>query len=358
MTYERPNIARMTGYTPGEQPDGGGVIKLNTNENPYPPSDAVMRALQTIDGDALRRYPHPDALAFRRAAAELHGVEADRIIATNGGDELLRLVITTFVEPGKPIGITRPSYSLYPVLAAIQDAPLATVDLHDDWSMPEDLARQWNDAGAQLAFIVNPHAPSGTLYGVELLKQIAGAFAGVLVIDEAYADFVDPDLNYSSIDLTKQYDNVVLLRTMSKGYSLAGLRFGYGIGSKGLIETMTTKTKDSYPTDAIAQALAGAAIGDQPGAAETWQAVRGERRRLTAELVTLGFGVSRSQSNFVLATIPPAVAGGAKGLYEALKSRNILVRYFDSERLTDKLRISVGSPEENTALLKALRELM
>ena len=178
------------------------------------------------------------------------------------------------------------------------------------------------------------------------------------MIDEAYVDFVDPQHDYSAVELTKTLDNVVLLRTMSKGYSLAGLRFGYGIGSAGLIETMQTKTKDSYPTDAVAQAVATAAITHQAAASQTWSSVRAERRRLSAELITLGLAVGPSQSNFVLATVPGSVTGGAKGLYEALKQKNILVRYFDADRLRDKLRISIGTPDQNTALLKAIRELV
>jgi histidinol-phosphate aminotransferase len=158
MPYERPNIARMSGYVPGEQPAALDVVKLNTNENPYPPSEAVMTALQNVTTEHLRRYPPPTARRFCEVAAAAHGVEPQNIIATNGGDELLRLLITTFVEPGKPIGVDDPSYSLYPVLAAVHDSPVVRVALNEDWSLPDDYARQMNDAGVQLAFIVSPHA--------------------------------------------------------------------------------------------------------------------------------------------------------------------------------------------------------
>lgn len=355
MTYERPNIASMTGYTPGEQPDGGPVVKLNTNENPYPPGDAVMAVLRSFDAETLRRYPNPSARAFREAAAELHGTAADQIIATNGGDELLRLLITTFVEPGRPIGTAKPSYSLYPVLAAVHDSPIAAVDLNDDWSASDDLADRWNDAGAQLAFFVNPHAPSGRLTSAEALANIANRFNGVLVIDEAYVDFVDPTLSHDCVALAKRFDNVVLLRSMSKGYSLAGLRFGYGIGSANLVEPMETKTKDSYTTDAVAQALATAAITHRHGAAETWAKVREERRRVTDSLAELGLKAPPSESNFVLAAVPETLAGGANAVYQTLKARGILVRWFNADRLRDKLRITIGTPDENNALLTALR---
>lgn len=355
--YERDNVAAMSGYVPGEQPTSRDVVKLNTNENPYPPSERVMAALRDVDAEALRRYPNPTARGFRERAAGLHEVDPDQVIATNGGDELLRLLITTFVDPGRPIGYPEPSYSLYPVLAAVHGSPVHRVALNADWSLPADLADQMNAAGVQLTFVVNPHAPSGTLTDVSALGRLAEGLDGVLVIDEAYVDFVDPGLAHDAVELVRGggLDNVVLLRSLSKGYSLAGLRFGYGIGPAGLIEPMLSKTKDSYNTDVVSQRLAEAAIGDPEAAARSWAAVRDERARLTVELTALGFVVPASQSNFVLATAPD---GRAAELYEALKARGIVVRYFDDERLGDKLRITVGTGAENDALLGALRELL
>ena len=183
MSYERPNIRRMHGYTPGEQPQSGNPVKLNTNENPYSPASAVIEAARSIDPEALRRYPSPTSAVFRAEAAGAHGVHPDNIVCTNGGDELLRLAITTFVEPGRPIGMAEPSYSLYPVLAAIHDSPVERVELAPDWSMPEDFARRMNDAGVQLTFLVNPHAPSGTLYTTEEIAGLACDLDGVLLID-------------------------------------------------------------------------------------------------------------------------------------------------------------------------------
>lgn len=384
MGYERPNIAAMSGYTPGEQPTGDRLIKLNTNENPYPPCDAVMAVLRDFPAQRLRRYPSPAAAAFRRVAAAMHTLTPEHIVPTNGGDELLRLVITTFVEPGRPIAMAEPSYSLYPVLAQIHDSTMVRIDLADDWSLPTDLAARVLDAGAKLLFIVNPHAPSGTLTDVAALAELAARLqkSAVLVVDEAYVDFVDPSLRYDATALVRRFDNVVLLRTLSKGYSLAGLRFGYGLAAPSLIEPMLTKTRDSYNTDAIAQAVAEAALTHRDAAASTWQAVRSERARLTAALRQRGFTVPPSQSNFILAT-PPSVAptapqaasshregadhrsprqaaGGTPGpplarrLFESLKARQVYVRYFDQDRLRDKLRITVGTPAENDALLAAL----
>lgn len=356
MTFERSNIEKMHGYTPGEQPDELSTIKLNTNENPYPPSPQVSAALTAIDSAALRRYPPPTAIQFRQAAAARHGLSASNIVPTNGGDELLRLALTTFVDSGECVVTTRPSYSLYPVLTCIQDCKLLEIPLQEDWSMPIDFLQQAATANAKMIILVNPHAPSGRLLPCSYLAQLAENFDGVLLVDEAYVDFIDPELGYDSTALIKQHSNILILRTLSKGYSLAGLRFGYGIGAESLISPMLYKTRDSYNTDYIAQKLATAAIESVDYARGTWEQVRQQRQRLFEELQSLGLAVMPSQSNFLLATIPATI--GAQALYQSLKSRNILVRYFDQERLRDKLRITVGSADENAALLSALKGLV
>lgn len=357
MSYERDTIARMSGYLPGEQPARTVVAKLNTNENPYPPCDAVMDSLRGIGGDALRRYPSAMADGFRAEAARVHGLAPENVIATNGGDELLRLAITTFLEPGDQLGIAEPGYSLYPVLAALNASPLFRVPLADDWSLPADSAERWNDAGIRLAMLVNPHAPSGRLTPVAAIEPIARAFRGVLLLDEAYVDFIDPELGYDSTPLVRDLPNVLLLRTMSKGYSLAGLRFAYGLGAATLIEPMLTKTKDSYNVDAVSQTLATASLRHRDEAARTWQAVRAERTRLAAALADRGYACPPSQTNFLLATVPPAHAGNAQAVYRALADDGIYVRWFDQDRLRDKLRITVGTPQENDALLAALARI-
>lgn len=362
MPYERSNIAAMSGYMPGEQPAGDRLVKLNTNENPYPPCDAVMAVLRDFPAQRLRRYPSPTAAGFRQVAAAMHGLSPENVVPVNGGDELLRLVITTFVEPGRPIAMAEPSYSLYPVLAQIHGSPMVRIPLADDWSLPRDLAQQVLEAGAKLLFLVNPHAPSGALTDVAALAELAAALrnSAVLVVDEAYVDFVEPALKHDAVALVRRLDNVVLLRTMSKGYSLAGLRFGYGLGAASLIEPMLAKTRDSYNTDAIAQALAQAALMHRDAAARTWAAVRSERDGLTAALRQRGFNVPPSQSNFLLAAVPQKAGGGpadpptARRIFESLKARQVYVRYFDQDRLRDKLRITIGTPAENAALLDAL----
>ena len=361
MSYERDNVKKMQGYSAGEQPQSSDVIKLNTNENPYPPGPLVASALAAVCVDDLRRYPPPTALKLRRAVAALHKLDEEQVIITNGGDELLRLAIATFVSPQESIGVATPSYSLYEVLANAHGCAYETLDLADDWTPPDTIAEQLNARQVKMAFLVNPHAPSGTLLPVTRIREIALAFKGVLVLDEAYVNFIDPGLAYDSSQLLQECDNLLILRTFSKGYSLAGLRMAYGLGASSLISPMLYKTRDSYNTDYIAQQLAQAAIEDQAYAATTWQRVREDRQKLLRGLAALGFSCPSSQSNFLLATAPAGIS--ARHIYEGLKEAGILVRYFDQPRLVDKVRITVGTPEENaalmdtlTALLKTLRE--
>lgn len=356
LNYERDNIRNMKGYVSGEQPERPDIIKLNTNENPYPPTPAVGEALRGIHIENLRRYPPPTALPLRQALANLHDIEASGIIVTNGGDELLRLLLATFVAPDEKIATASPSYSLYEVLANAHGCTMVNYPLQADWSLPVDFAERMNADGIKLCFVVNPHAPSGTLVNVETLGALAAKFKGVLVIDEAYVDFVDPSLSYSTLPLIAAYENVMILRTFSKGYSLAGLRMAYGLGSRSLVDPMQYKTKDSYNTDLIAQKLAKAAIEDQAYAAATWQKVRNERTRVREALVTMGFEIPTSQSNFLLARVPAEQS--AESLYLALKTAGILVRFFNVPELQDRLRITIGTAEENDRLLHSLKGLI
>ena len=367
--HERPGLRELSGYVPGEQPAGG--VKLNTNENPYPPPPAVAEALARFPVERLRRYPPAAGDPFRAAAARVHGVDPNEIVATNGGDELLRLALATYVEPGEPVAITPPTYSLYRVLIRLHGARPAELPLTDDWTLPERFAERLNQAGARLAMLVNPHAPSGRLLDRATIEAVAAAYEGVLLVDEAYVDFVDPAHAHDLVPAIHDHPNLLILRTLSKGYSLAGLRFGYGLGPAALLEPMATKTKDSYNVDALAVELAAAAIGSREWAAENWANVRAERERLRTGLAGLGLPALPSETNFVLVSIPAAARlarpgdageGGegtaANALYRALKGRGVHVRWFDEPRLRDRLRISVGTPEENDRLLATLADLL
>jgi histidinol-phosphate aminotransferase len=358
MSYERDNIRQMTPYQWGEQPETEDILKLNTNENPYPPSPAVQQALDRFTVDQLRRYPPPTADGLRRRLADLHEVAMDNIVVTNGGDEALRLALTTFVAPGSGFGMLEPSYSLYSVLASIQDAVIVRQNLDDDWDLPRDFAHQMNEAGANLCCIVNPHAPSGTLLDPDRIGRLANDLNGVLLVDEAYVDFVDPALRHDLVRLIDAFDNLLLLRTFSKGYSLAGLRLGYLLGAPGLIEPILTKTRDSYNVNGISQRLGEAAIGDRAYAEETWRRVRTARRSLRERLQDLGFSVGSSQTNFLLAEVPLDAPKSAQEIYQALKNEGILVRYFGHPALEDKLRVTVGSEKDNERLTNALARLL
>ena len=361
MSYERDNIRRMRGYAYGEQPDDPDVVKLNTNENPYPPSPGVAAVLRAFDADRLRRYPPPTAAPFRALAAERLGLAPEQVLATNGGDEALRLAVTAFVAPGAAFAMADPSYSLYEVLAQVQDCHVEPVPMAEDWTLPADFAERVNAVGARLTCIVNPHAPSGALVGTEELARLADALDGVLLIDEAYVDFVDPELEHDATPLLREFDNVLLLRTLSKGYSLAGLRFGFLAGHAGLIEPMATKVRDSYNQDVLAQELALAAFRDEAHAGATWRRVREERVRLRTALLARGFDVPPSQANFVLATPPGrdrGVIAEAVTVFERLRAHGIVVRHLDHPRVSRALRITVGTPAENDALLAALDEIL
>jgi histidinol-phosphate aminotransferase len=345
--FVRPTIRSMDGYTPGEQPVAGDrVIKLNTNENPYPPSPKVLQAIAAIDADTLRRYPNPTADQFRDAAAKLLNVGADMIIAGNGSDDILTIATRTFVPPGGSIAFPEPTYSLYPVLAQLEEARSAVVSWENDFALPIDALVATK---ANAIYLANPNAPTGTFVAPAKVAELARRFDGPVLIDEAYADFADENC----LALVRDFPNIIISRTLSKAYSLAGLRFGYAVAQPQVIAEMM-KVKDSYNTDAISIIAATAAIEDQQYAKSTWDRIRSERNRLSAELARLGWSVLPSRANFVLATVP---TGRGSEAYLALKQRGILVRYFNLPGLTDKVRITVGKPDENNALLAAIKAI-
>ena len=344
MGYLRKNIEAMTAYTPGEQPQGDArVTKLNTNENPYPPSPRVLEALRALDPERLRKYPDPMANKVRDLVARRFGVGREQVLCANGSDELLRMVVTAFVGEGETVAYPVPTYSLYPVLAAVAGARAMEIPSPEDFSLPADALAK---AKARLLFLCNPNAPTGVWTEPEVVARLADRFKGVVVVDEAYADF-GPG---SGIPVYKGTRNILVFRTLSKSYSLAGLRFGFAVGPEPLI-TGLAKVKDSYNCDAVSIELAAAALADEAHMRAGVEKICAERRRLAERLAALGFGVTPSEANFLLARAPD---GEAQGWYEALKARGILVRYWKGPRLDDKLRITVGTPEENDRLLAAL----
>jgi histidinol-phosphate aminotransferase len=339
----------LDGYVPGEQPAPGvRVVKLNTNENPYPPSPRVMEAVRAVPAHALQRYPRPMADEFRAAASRVLGVEPEAILAGNGSDDILTIATRTFLAPGESLAYPEPTYSLYPVLASLQDARVVTVPWGEGWSLPTQALVK---TGARAIYLANPNAPSGTAVPIAAIEELARAFQGVLLVDEAYVDFADA----SCLEIVRRLSNVVVSRTMSKSYALAGVRFGFAIAHPDVIREMA-KVKDSYNCDAISIAAATAAIEDQEYARGTWGLVRAERERLTRGLESVGWRVLPSQANFVLATVP-GERGAAARVHADLKKHGVLVRFFNLPGLDDKLRITVGTPADTDALLATLREI-
>ncbi|MCF7972365.1 MAG: histidinol-phosphate transaminase [Phycisphaerae bacterium] len=346
MTYFRDNINEMTGYTPGFQPKAADVVKLNTNENPYAPSPRVLEALKNLAPETLRRYPDPVGQAFREAAATLHGLSPDSILCCNGGDDLLTLAFRAFCDETRPVAYPVPTYTLYAVLARIQNCAAAEVPFGDHFSLPDKLAH----VGAPLTIVCNPNAPTGTLIRPNVLADLAGQIKGVLLIDEAYGDFAETNC----LDLVRTLDNVILLRSMSKGYSLAGIRFGYAMAHPDLIAGLM-KVKDSYNVDAMTLAAATAAIQDQAHFQANVKKTKAARAILTQDLRNLGLDVLDSQTNFVLARSPDFPAADLHG---QLAAQHIFVRYFKLPGLADKLRITVGTPDQNTRLIQAMKEIL
>lgn len=336
------NVRALKAYTPGEQPRDPGVIKLNTNENPYPPSPKVAEALRAFDPARLRLYPDPVFTAPRRRIAELHGCSPEQVFIGNGSDETLSLCTRAFVEPGTGgIGYFDPSYSLYPVLADIRGARRLPVGLGPgfSWRMPEE------GYDASLFFLTNPNAPTGIRYEKGAIAAFCRGFRGVVVIDEAYADFADE--NCLDIALAPGNGNTLVSRTFSKSYSLAGLRFGYLVGPEPLIAALY-KIKDSYNMDALSQAAGLAALNDQAHMLANVAKIRATRARFTAALRGLGWRVCESQANFVFARPPD---GDAARVFAALRRIPILVRHFPGPATGEYLRISIGTDAQMDALL-------
>jgi len=342
-TRIRASVQNMTPYAPGEQPRLPNIVKLNTNENPYPPSPAVGQALATLDPAELRLYPDPGCTALRSVLATLHRCDASQILVANGSDEALRLSADAFVENNGSIGYFDPSYSLYPVLSAMRGVPSRPVDIWPDmtWHMPPDYS-------ASLFYLTNPNAPTGMLFNKAKVRAFCEHFPGVVLIDEAYVDFAREDC----LDLALSLPNVLVCRTLSKSYSLAGLRLGYLVGSADLVGALH-KLKDSYNIDRIAQAAATAALQDQPWMHANVRRIQTTRTRLTQELRGLGWQVCESESNF-LWTLPSGKTSA--DVFEALRRRAIIVRYWPGPRIGSYIRITIGTDEQIDLLLAALRE--
>ena len=360
----RPLVRSLHAYVPGEQPKIRGLIKLNTNENPYPPSPKVLAATKAAVDGRLRLYPDPSAHALRAELARLHGCGPENIIVGNGSDELLALAVRTFAEPAKQAGgppallsastvqYFWPSYSLYPVLADTHAAAKNPVPLAEGFAMPSvaDLKRgqRW-DFKAALTFVTTPNAPSGRGFATSELGALCSAMRGVVVLDEAYVDFSEEH----ALALALEHPHVLIARTFSKAYSLCFQRIGYFVGHANLVAALD-KMRDSYNVNGLGQVAALATLGDLGHYRRNFRRIIATRERLRRELIGLGFEVLPSRTNFLLMR-PPRPA--AVEWLRHLRDRKILVRWFSAPELSPFLRITVGSDREADALLKAVRRI-
>lgn len=373
QTLIRPLVRGLHPYVPGEQPKIKGLIKLNTNENPYPPSPKVLAATRTAVDGRLRLYPNPTAQLLRDKLARLHGCRPDNILVGNGSDEVLALAVRTFVdpevgqasrlpardEPPAPpcskslVQFFTPSYSLYPVLADIHGAARNAVPLPSDFTLPSlaDLkrARQW-DFRAALSLVTTPNAPSGHGYTTAQLDELCRAQKGVLLLDEAYVDFA----SQNAMSLALKYPHVLVARTFSKAYSLCFQRVGYCVGHPDLIAALH-KIRDSYNVNGLGQVAALATLDDLPRYRTNFRKIIATRERLSRELGVLGFQVFPSQTNFILVR-PPKYP--ARVWLQKLRDRKILVRWFSDPLVQDYLRITIGTPQEAAALVKAAKAVL
>ena len=357
----RPLVHELHAYVPGEQPKIRGLIKLNTNENPYPPSPKVLAAVKAAVDGRLRLYPNPTAEKLRIKLAKLHGCKPENIIIGNGSDEVLALAVRAFVEPNPKFKVQSPksvvqyftpSYSLYPVLADIHGAAKTAVPLNPDFSIPSmpELKRgdQW-DFNAALTFVTTPNAPSGRGYETAELEKLCRAQKGVVVLDEAYVDFA----NENALKLALTFPHVLVARTFSKAYSLCFQRVGYFVGHRELIAALD-KIRDSYNVNGLGQIAAEATLDDLKFYHANFKKIIATRAWISRELTKLGFRVLPSQANFLLAK-PPLFP--AQAWLQKLREQKILVRWFSAPEVSDYLRITIGTPAEAEALVQAVRRL-
>jgi histidinol-phosphate aminotransferase len=343
--FVRPHLKDVAGYVPGEQPQGGKFIKLNTNENPYPPSPKVLAAMSDF-GERLRKYPDPSATAFRRMASQVLNVTPEQIVCGNGSDEILAMIVRLFLGPQDLAVWAKPTYLLYETLVRLQGAKFRSYAYESDWTLPDELF----NSGAKLIFIANPNSPSGTCFDLLQLRSIIERASCPIVIDEAYADYA----GRSAACLVQDYPHLLVSRTLSKSYALAGLRFGYVVANEEIVTHLHT-LRDSYNCDAVSIALATAAMGDQEWLKDNVQRVVEERQRLELRLAEMGLTVQSSQANFVWCQHPQQ---RDREIYQELKNRQILVRFMDYGSPWVGLRITVGTPQQNQVLLGQLEQIL
>jgi histidinol-phosphate aminotransferase len=353
MSYFRKNIEQMSGYTPGEQPKVDSLIKLNTNENPYPPSPKVLAVLKDYDYSKLRLYPNPTADTLRNQIANMFNLHRENIIVGNGSDDILTMSVRSFVgEKGKAACFT-PTYSLYPVLTQIQNAEIIEIPLvGDNFIFPKELLDTKSEIfrsieNTKLFFIARPNAPTGTDIDLKSLDSFCSLYKGIVFIDEAYVDFSE----FSAFSLLEKHQNIIISRTLSKSYSLAGLRLGWAMASSEIISGMM-KVKDSYNVNSLSQLLAIEALKDTDYFNSIVKKINKTKNYLIQELNNLGYNILASQANFLFAKVPNKKA---KTLFEYLRNNKIIVRFFPGKVTGEYIRITIGTDEEIEILLNIIK---
>ncbi|MEZ5573321.1 MAG: histidinol-phosphate transaminase [Halioglobus sp.] len=343
-------VKSLTPYVPGEQPQLEKLVKLNTNESPYPPSPKVLAAIRNVSADALRRYPDPESMLLRRAIAARNDIAPEQVFVGNGSDEVIALAFLALLKHQLPLYFPDVTYSFYPVWSSLFDIAYRTVPVAQDFSIDPETYPAINGG----IIIPNPNAPTGIVMSLAAVRQLLQRSSdSVVVIDEAYIDFGGE----SAVQLLNEYDNLLVVQTLSKSRALAGLRVGFAMGNTALIEALgrVKNSFNSYPLDAISQQAALASIDDEDHFRTSCERVIASRESVSARMESLGFQVLPSGANFIFASHPHK---SAKALFTGLRERGIVVRYFDKPRIDNFLRISIGAEQDNTELLNALAELL
>jgi len=341
MSFFRKNIVELEPYIPGKQPKEN-IVKLNANENPYPPSPKVVSAIDNFSKDCLRLYSDAVSEKVRKTAADSFQVNIDEVIVGNGSDDILTIIVRSFLEPDGKIAVVYPSYTLYETLAGIHGVETEKFSLEEDYSLPESFFC----ANAKVKFLPNPNAQTGTLFPEENIVRLCSDSSGIVVIDEAYAAFA----GVTFIPLIKEFKNLIVLRTLSKSHSLAGMRIGFGFAAAEIISGLM-KVKDSYNVNSLSQAAATAALHDDSYVQDNIEKIITTRKWFSSKLIERGWSVVPSEANFVLAKPPN---GAAKNICADLEKSGYLVRHFSTPRLNDKLRISIGTKEQMLGFLENL----
>ncbi|MBI5967646.1 MAG: histidinol-phosphate transaminase [Deltaproteobacteria bacterium] len=347
MEYIRPCIASMKGYVPGLQPDPNQkYIKLNSNENPFPPSPRVKEVLRELKYEDLRIYPDPISLELREKLGSLYGFSPNQIICGNGSDDILNIIIRTFAQPGEAVGFFEPTFPLYRVLGVIHGVRIISLPVDEPYDQPP-----LPPDDVKIFFLANPNSPVGFAYSTSRIAEMAREIKAVFVVDEAYAEFA----RENALALVRQLANVIIVRTVSKSYSLAGLRLGYAIGNEKLIAEML-KVKDPFNVTLLTQSLVAAALEDQEYLRNNVSRIIDTREWFSKEAAALGYRIIPSEANFVFPQ--PPQKGRGIGFYKTLFNRKILTRHYDEEGLRDGVRMTIGTRQEMATVLKVMKEIL